>query len=135
MKTDADIVPFGPYRRHLPGADFSLEANTPEMPQRGRYYLLKRGKVVLNTEDFGEAVRAYQNQCRQFWDERLKSPDPKERLSSAWGIVGLEPENRAAAEVIEETGGPAAIKRLQDIRRRKRAERWAAARRGAKAGA
>ena len=58
--------PHGRYRRAPAGADFSLEANTEDVPQEGRFYILKGGEVSLDTEDFQEALTEYNRLCKDF---------------------------------------------------------------------
>jgi hypothetical protein len=134
----AELTPLGRYRRHIDGADFSLEANTDAVPEKGHFYVLRKGKVVMQSDDFPSAVEAYQDLCRTYWQNHLGSDDAEERLASAWGLISLEPENPAAAEVIRHDGDPADRKRLEQIRNRKRYGRAHAGRgrgrQGARAG-
>src|SRR5436305_9192274 len=117
-----------PYRRHVDGADFSLEANTEAVPERGHFYVLRGGKVELESDDFLEAMEAYRKLCRRYWARLLDSGDQRRRMAGAWGLVELEPDNKTAVAVIRNTGGPADRKRLEQIRRRKHAEAAHAAR-------
>jgi hypothetical protein len=130
LKTQPEISPHGRYRRTLQGADFSLEANTRAVPQPRRFYLLKDGEVVFDSRDFGEAVGAYKDMCREYWKDHLKSGDPEQRISSAWGLLGLDPEDQDAAAVVKEDGDAAARKRLEQMRRRYQAERRSSRRKG-----
>lgn len=117
---DMRLNPSMPYRRHLEGADFSLEANTDSVPHNGRFYLLRNGKVTMESEAFAEAMEAYQGLCKEFWTGRLESADARVRLSSAWGLVGLEPNHPAALQVIRDDGTENDAKRLEQVRRKKR---------------
>jgi hypothetical protein len=90
------------YKRQIEGADFSLD------------------EVELQSDSFPEAAEAYQALCRAFWNDRLRADDPRVRLASAWGIVGLEPGNKDAADIIREDGTDEDNKRLEQARRRSR---------------
>jgi len=112
------LAPTMRYRRHLEGADFSLEANTEAVPEPGHFYVLRKGQVALQSDHFPEAIAAYHRLCRRYWLQRLQSKDPEKRLASAWGLVNLEPGNTAAATVIQEEGSNEDRKRLARIRSR-----------------
>ncbi|MFN3651629.1 MAG: hypothetical protein ACK47B_18790 [Armatimonadota bacterium] len=114
----AELAPNTFYRRHLPGTDFSLEANTREVPKKGCFYLLKRGGVVFSSPKFPEALHAYHELCQSYWEERLEADDATERLTAAWGLLGIDPDHKVAAEIIREEGEPDEKKRLEGIRRR-----------------
>jgi len=116
----ADVSRLMRYRRHIEGTDFSLEANTEAVPEGGHFYLLRNGQVELKSDEFPEAMEAYQNLCRAHWQDQLKSVDPHERMASAWGLVGLEPNNVSALELIRTEGSEDDKKRLEQVRRRKR---------------
>jgi hypothetical protein len=115
-----DLHPTVRYCRRLDGADFSLEANTEAVPEEGHFYVLHHGEVELESDRFSEAMTAYQGLCREYWCGRLDSDQPEQRMASAWGLIGLEPENKAAAEVIRHDGSVQDQKRLQQIRARRR---------------
>jgi len=110
--------PAGAYRREIEGADFSLEANTEAVPEQGPFYLLRRGRVLFKSTAFREALAAYRQLCREYWQQHLNSANLRERLASAWGLLGLDPQDREAAAVIEEEGDPQARQRLSQMRRR-----------------
>jgi len=84
--------------------------------------------VVLESEDFSEAVEKYRALCREFWTKGLASGDPETRRRSAWGLIGLEPHHPAAGELLQQEGSPEDQKRQQQIRARARARnrggRW-----------
>ena len=92
------------YRRHIDGADFSMESNTDSTPGDGRYYVLQGGEVVLQSHNFRKAEAAYHVLCREFWLQSLASGSPAARLSGAWGLLGLEPDHSDAAAVIPRDG-------------------------------
>jgi hypothetical protein len=120
VDTTADVSPSMRYRRHVEGTDFSLEANTEATPESGRFYLFRGGKVELVSEAFPEVMEAYQKLCKKHWQNGLESDVLSERMASAWGLVGLEPDNKDALEVIRTDGTDDDRKRLEQVRRRKR---------------
>lgn len=130
----ADVSPLMRYRRHIEGTDFSLEANTEAVPESGHFYLLRNGEVELMSDEFPEAMEAYQGLCREYWKDHLKSGDRQERMASAWGLVGLEPNNESALELIRNEGTEDDKKRLEQVRRRKRFSKQRAGRGRAKTG-
>jgi hypothetical protein len=119
--------PHGRYRRALAGADFSLEANTESVPDDGRFYILKNGEIVLETEDFPEAIAEYNRLCKAFWESRLDNEDPAIRIQSAWGLLGLDATDKEAQAVINRDGSPQEKKRLEQAQSRRRALRSRAA--------
>jgi hypothetical protein len=126
--------PLGRYRRGLEGANFSLEANTESVPADGRFYLLREGQVVLEAADFTAALEAYNGLCREFWECRLEDESPQVRLAAAWGMLGLDSQNKDAMAVIQRDGSPQERKRLDQAQSRRRAlnSRNAAAKTGAR---
>jgi hypothetical protein len=122
MEDFARAAPFGRYCRRLKGADFSLEANTEATPSDGRFYLLRGGSVLLVSEDFTSVEAAYKALCREHWQQHLLSSDPAQRIASAWGLLGLDPQDGAAAAIITTEGTAADCKRLQQDRNRRRSE-------------
>jgi hypothetical protein len=92
------------YRRHIDGADFSLEANTDATPKDGYYYVLRGGEVVLRSHNLRKAQEAYDAFCREHWLGSLESGSSASRLSSAWGLIGLEPSHTLASAVIAREG-------------------------------
>lgn len=123
MNIDTDPQPLGRYVRSLAGADFSLQANTAAAPDPGFFYVLAGSRVVLRSEDFAEAQAHYKELCRVFWSERLDSSDRAAAMASAWGLLGLDIDNAAAARLITRLGSPADQKRLQQLRNRARFSR------------
>ena len=119
--------PHGRYRRGLEGANFSLEANTESVPADGRYYVLRDGEIVLATAEFQEATAEYNRLARDFWEERLQSDQPPVRVAAAWGLLGLDPNDKTAQAIIVEDGTPQERKRLEQAQSRRRALRGRAA--------
>lgn len=120
VELTADVSPLMRYRRHIEGTDFSLEANTESVPEEGHFYLLRNGEVKLVSDEFPEAMEAYQGLCREYWQDHLDSRDRDARMASAWGLVGLEPDHKDAIELIKNEGSEEDRKRLEQVRRRKR---------------
>jgi hypothetical protein len=121
------LTPHGRYLRQIPGSGFSLQANTEQTPTADHFYVFLAGEVVLETEDFEAAEGEYKRLSRQFWEDRLRSTDPHERLTSAWGLLGQDPDNRAAGQVVQNDGNDGERKRLKQIRMRRAAPRRAEA--------
>lgn len=119
--------PHGRYRRGLEGASFSLEANTENVPADGRFYLLADGKIILGTDDFEEATREYHALCREHWKKRLDHQDTAVRIAAAWGLLGLDVNDKLAQSVIQQDGTAQERKRLEQAQSRKRALRARAA--------
>lgn len=112
--------PLVPYFRRLVGAGFSLQANTPASPLPGHFYLFQGDQVVCDSEDFAVVEAEYKLLCKAHWDAHLESADPAVRMSSAWGLLGLDVRHPAALRVIEQGGTVADQKRLQQMRNRAR---------------
>lgn len=109
------------YRRQLQSGDFSLEANTDDVPEDGHFYVLQAGRVVSCSDDFGSAEGVYLGLCRDHWRSHLASSSPSERMASAWGLLGLEPTDADAVQVIEQDGTPEDRKRLLQMKNRRNA--------------
>lgn len=133
MTETTPAPPHGRYRRGLQGASFSLEANTESVPADGRYYVLRDGEVVVASEDFQDAITEYNRLCREFWTERLESEEIQVRVAAAWGLLGLDSNDKTAQGVIIRDGSPQERKRLEQAQSRRRALRTRAAAAAAKA--
>jgi hypothetical protein len=114
------LSPFGRYVRSLNGAEFTLQANTAEVPEPGVFFVMQGGTVLFRSEDFELASAHYKGLCQTFWSGRLDSPDVPTGLASAWGLLGLDIDHAGAARVITRSGTPADLKRLQQLRLRAR---------------
>lgn len=121
LMTDIAVRRTAAYRRHLEHGDFSLEANTDAAPEPGHFFLMRGKEVLLRTDDFRTAEAAYQEHCRQHWEQHLHSEDRMRRMASAWGLLGLELEHREASLVIERDGTLDAQRRLTRMRSRLKA--------------
>jgi len=108
------------YCRRLQSGDFSLEANTEAAPETGQFYLLRAGEVLLRSEDFQTVQVAYQGLCREHWERHLISESASQRMTSAWGLLGMEPAHRAATAVIEQDGSVDDVARLARLIGRRR---------------
>src|SRR4051812_30087523 len=119
--SEITMAPRTRYYRSLEHGNFSLEANTDAAPEPNHFYLLQAGEVLLRSDDFRTVEAAYQELCRTHWEDHLVSESRLRRMSSAWGLLGLEPAHRAAALVIEKDGETADQGRLVRMRSRRRA--------------
>lgn len=135
MDTGLNSIPrHARYLRCVEGADFSLEANTESVPERGHFYLLQAGQVLLRSDDFTRARGAYEELCHAYWESRLQSFDAGVRRRSALGLLGQDLTHQAAAAVLLRDGSLADQARVERARARHRAEeRRAALRRPAAA--
>lgn len=108
------------YSRRLDGGDFSLEANTEAVPEPGFFFLMHRGRVLLQSVDYALVEAAYHQLCREHWEAQLLSGASAQRLAGAWGLLGLEPAHLPAAAVIDRDGTPQDQARLLRSRNRQR---------------
>src|SRR5690349_20271919 len=104
MVETSPAPPHGRYRRGLEGANFSLEANTESVPGDGRYYVLQEGEIVLASAEFQEAITEYNRLAREFWLGRLEDEQTQIRVAAAWGLLGLDPNDKNAQGVIIKYG-------------------------------
>jgi hypothetical protein len=94
-------VPSGPrpgtrYYRSIEGADFSLEANTENVPRDGRYYVLQDGKITFSSNQLGDARELYEQLCDGYWRTMMASSDRKDRIAAARGVLSHVPDDAAA---------------------------------------
>ena len=66
------VIPSGPrpgtrYFRSIEGSDFSLEANTENVPRDGRYYIRQGGEITFSSNQLGDARELYEGLCNGFW--------------------------------------------------------------------
>lgn len=108
------------YSRRLAGGAFSLEANTETVPEPGFFFLLHKGRVLIQSVDYALVEAGYHRLCREHWEAQLLSELPAHRLAGAWGLLSLEPAHRTAATIVEEDGTPKDQARLQRSRNRQR---------------
>jgi len=127
MVETSPAPPHGRYKRGLNGANFSLEANTEAVPADGRYYVLRDGEVVVASAEFQEAIGEYNRLCREFWMSRLEAEQTEVRVAAAWGLLGLDPNDKNAQAIIAKDGSPQERKRLEQAQSRRRALRSRAA--------
>ena len=97
-------TPHGYFRRWIEGADFSLEANTPAVPDHDLFYVLEAGEVRLGTSDFVVAAAVYQSLCMAYWEERLTSVDLPTRLFAARGLFRHNQEHPVAGDLLAGQG-------------------------------
>jgi hypothetical protein len=84
------------YYRSIEGADFSLEANTENVPRDGRYYILQDGKITFSSNQLGDARELYEGLCDRYWRAMMQSPEAKERIAGARGVLSHVPDDAAA---------------------------------------
>jgi len=123
MSDTVPAPPHGRYRRALQNADFSLEANTENVPADGRFYILQGGEIQMAAQEFSEALAEYNRLCRDFWRSRLDHATPQVRVAAAWGMLSLDSGDKTAITVITEDGTPQERKRLEQAQSRRRALR------------
>jgi hypothetical protein len=116
LNIQQQMSPHGRYLRSLAGADFTLQANTSEVPEPEVFFVMRGAKVLFRSEDFESASEHYKQLCQTFWSERLNSPDLRTGMASAWGLLGMDIDHAGAARVISRNGSPADLKRLQQLR-------------------
>ena len=63
------------YRQRLPGAELSIEAGTPDVPNDGRYYVLLSGTIKGRFRSLQQALRCYQTVRKSL---NLPPPSPVE---------------------------------------------------------
>jgi hypothetical protein len=97
-------TPRGPYRRWIEGTDFSLEANTPSVPEGGAFYVLQGGSVRFSSPDFSAAAAEYDSLCVAYWEEMLASRDPNTRLMGARGLFRRDQTHAAARRILTTEG-------------------------------
>ena len=95
------VTPSGPrpgtrYYRSIEGSDFSLEANTENVPRDGRYYIRQAGQITFSSLQLGDARELYEQLCDGFWRALMQSPDHKERIAGARGVLSHTPDDAAA---------------------------------------
>ena len=96
--------PHGYFRRWIEGSDFSLEANTPAVPNDDLYYVLEAGEVRLGTNDFVAATGLYESLCTAYWEERLTSVDLPTRLNAARGLFRRNHDHPHAGGLLTRQG-------------------------------
>jgi hypothetical protein len=104
LKTLVPGPPHGYFRRWIEGSDFSLEANTPAVPNDNLFYVLEGGQVRLGTDDFVAATGLYESFCTAHWEERLTSVDLPTRLMAARGLFRRNHDHPHAGELLTRQG-------------------------------
>ena len=120
----------GVYRRCLPAAEISIQANTPLVPADGQFHLVVGERILYSSSDLEQVEQRYDRMCAEFWDEQLHSPRTEERVQAAMAILHRDPGHAAARAVIEREGSDPDRKRLQELDRRAAFRRRAAQRGG-----
>jgi hypothetical protein len=99
-----DPTPHGYFRRWIEGSDFSLEANTADVPDKDLFYVLVEGEVHLGTADFAAATAEYEDLCQTYWEERMTHADLPTRLLAARGLFRRNHEHPGAGELLVSQG-------------------------------
>jgi hypothetical protein len=97
-------TPHGYFRRWIEGSDFSLEANTPAVPNDDRFYVLESREVHPGTNDYKAATAQYESLCAAYWEARLASEDLSTRLLAARGLFRHNPEHPLAGDLLTRNG-------------------------------
>jgi hypothetical protein len=111
-----------PYRRWIEGTTLSLEANTPDVPTRGVYYVLQEGVVCFSSDDLAEAKEVFERLRIVHWEELLSSRDPQKRLDGARGLFSHDRSHARALEILTADGSDADRERIARARQRARYE-------------
>lgn len=99
-----DLTPRGYFRRWIEGSDFSLEANTPDVPNEDLFYVMEAGEVRLSFDDFKTATAAYEDLCVAYWEERLTAADLSTRLMAARGLFRHDTDHPVAGDILTTQG-------------------------------
>jgi hypothetical protein len=92
------------FRRWIEGSDFSLEANTPAVPGKDRFYVLVAGEVCLGPSSFAAASAKYEGLCVAQWEQQLTHADLPTRLLAARGLFRHNRDHRVAGELLARQG-------------------------------
>lgn len=102
--TPYNPIPHGRFRRWIEDSDFSLEANTPAVPNDDRFYVLEASEIRLGTSDFADATALYETLCVAYWEGRLASGDLPARLLAARGLFRHDHDHPLAGELLTRQG-------------------------------
>jgi hypothetical protein len=114
--TVAAGVGAGAFTRKIDGADFSLEANTPQVPADRAYYVLRRGEIIFRSEAYPEALARYQELCLAHWESQLD--DETTRLNAARGLYALDAQHPRAVAILKADGDAGDHRRLAQAAQR-----------------
>ena len=98
------LTPHGYFRRWIEGSDFSLEANTPAVPDKDRFYVLVAGEVCLGPSSFAAASAQYEGLCVAHWEQQLTHADLPTRLLAARGLFRHNRDHRVASDLLARQG-------------------------------
>jgi hypothetical protein len=102
--------PHGYFRRWIEGSDFSLEANTPAVPGKDRFYVLVAGEACLGTSNFAAASAKYEGLCVATThcvgtrEQQLTHADLPTRLLAAQGLFRHNRDHLAARDLLARQG-------------------------------
>jgi hypothetical protein len=108
------------YRRWIEGTALSIEANTPNTPTEGVYYVFQEGMVFFSSDDLAEAGEVFDRLRVNHWEELLASLDPQQRLDGARGLVSHDHTHVRALAVLAADGSAGDVKRIARARQRAR---------------
>ena len=92
------------FRRWIEGSGFSLEANTPAVPDKDRFYVLVAGEVCLGPSSFAAASAQYEGLCVAHWEQQLTHADLPTRLLAAQGLFRHNRDHRVASDLLARQG-------------------------------
>ena len=92
------------FRRWIEGSDFSLEANTPAVPDKDRFYVLVAGEVCLGPSSFAAASAQYEGLCVAHWEQQLTHADLPTRLLAARGLFRHNRDHLVASDLLARQG-------------------------------
>ena len=104
------LTPHGYFRRWIEGSDFSLEANTPAVPDKDRFYVLVAGEVCLGPSGFAAASAQYEGLCVATThcvgtrEQQLTHADLPTRLLAAQGLFRHNRDHRVASDLLARQG-------------------------------
>jgi hypothetical protein len=102
--------PHGYFRRWIEGSNFSLEANTPAVPGKDRFYVLVAGEACLGTSSFAAASAKYEGLCVAIThcvgtrEQQLTHADLPTRLLGAQGLFRRNHEHAGAGALLARHG-------------------------------
>lgn len=106
----------GAFTRKIDGANFSLEANTPQVPADRAYYVLQAGQIIFRSEAYPEALSRYQELCQAYWESQLE--DETTRLNAARGLYALDAQHPRAVAILKADGDAGDHRRLAQAAQR-----------------
>ncbi|HEX3000106.1 MAG TPA: hypothetical protein VHR86_07710 [Armatimonadota bacterium] len=91
-------------RQYIEGAGFSLERSTENVPEDGRYYLLRDGVIAAVFDNQDEAQLEYHQLCLSYWNQMLGSSDLDTRVKAARALLRRDRKNMSALSILASYG-------------------------------